>query len=123
MNDGAGAFGDFLARVIAMGLAWVEDDWFIGTNGTGVGCPQSLINAPCAVGIDPEHRRATCCSLDIVTMFKALHPASKQAGLTPGVTSVAWLLSASAMDQHPRDVLQPDAAREVVAAVGVVQHG
>jgi HK97 family phage major capsid protein len=97
VDDAAGAWGDFLARVIAMGLAWVEDDYFIGTSGTGVGCPQSLINAPCAVGID----RATGSQvnfLDVVAMFKALHPASKQVGLTPGVTDVVWLLSSSAMD-------------------------
>lgn len=97
-DDAAGAWGDFLARVIAMGLAWVEDDYFIGTSGTGVGCPQSLINAPCAVGID----RTTASQvnfLDVVAMFKALHPASKQVGLSPGVTDVVWLLSSSAMDQ------------------------
>lgn len=97
VDDAAGAWGDFLARVIAMGLAWVEDDYFTGTSGTGVGCPQSMINAPCAVGID----RATASQvnfLDVVAMFKALHPASKQVGLTPGVTNVAWLLSSSAMD-------------------------
>jgi HK97 family phage major capsid protein len=80
-----------------MGLAWVEDDYFIGTSGTGVGCPQSIINAPCAVGVD----RAAASQvnfLDVVAMFKALHPASKQVGLTPGVTDVVWLLSSSAMD-------------------------
>lgn len=96
-DDAAGAWGDFLARVIAMGLAWVEDDFFIGTGGSGVGCPQSLVNAPCAVGID----RTTASQvnfLDVVAMFKALHPAAKQVGLTPGVTNVVWLLSASAMD-------------------------
>ena len=97
-DDAAGAWGDFLARVIAMGLAWVEDDYFIGTNGTGVGCPQSIMNAPCAVGID-RNTASDVLFLDVVSMFKALHPASKQAGLTAGETGVAWLLSASAMDQ------------------------
>jgi len=97
-DDAAGAFGDFLARVIALGLSWVEDDYFLGSNGTGVGCPQSIMNAPCAVGIDRNTSNDVLFA-DIVAMFKALHPASKQAGLTPGETSVAWLLSASAMDQ------------------------
>jgi HK97 family phage major capsid protein len=97
-DDAGGAWGDFLARVIAMGLAWVEDDYFIGTNGTGVGCPQSLINAPCAVGID-RNTSSDVLFLDVVAMFKALHPASKQVGLAPGVTDVCWLLSSSAMDQ------------------------
>lgn len=97
-DDASGAFGDFLARVIAMGLAWVEDDYFIGTNGTGVGCPQGIVNAPCAVGID----RAAASDVtlaDIAAMAKGLHPASKSAGLTPGITQVCWLLSASAFDQ------------------------
>ena len=96
-DDAAGAWGDFLARVIAMGLSWIEDDYFIGTNGTGAGVPQGVINAPCAVGID----RATASEVlfaDVVAMFKALHPASKQAGLTSGVTTTAWLMSASVMD-------------------------
>jgi HK97 family phage major capsid protein len=97
VNDAAGAFGDLLARVIAKGYAWAEDDYFIGTAGTGVGCPQSLINAPAAVVVS----RGTSSKVllpDIAAMFKALHPASKQHGLTSGVTSVAWLLSATVMD-------------------------
>ena len=43
------------------GLAWAEDDYFIGTNGTGVGCPQTLINAPCAVAGDPAAPASRCC--------------------------------------------------------------
>jgi HK97 family phage major capsid protein len=97
-DDAAGAFGDFLARVIAIGLAWAEDDSFIGTSGTGTGRPQSVINAPCAVAVT-RNTSNQVLFLDVVAMFKALHPASKQMGLTSGVTSVAWLLSASAMDQ------------------------
>ena len=121
VNDGAGAFGDFLARTIAAGLAWVEDDYFIGTNGTGVGCPQSLINAPCAVGID-RNTASDVLFVDIVAMFKALHPASKQMGLTPGVTSVAWLLSASAMDQILEMYYNPTGT-EVVAPSGWFSMG
>lgn len=97
-DDAAGAFGDFLARVIALGMAWVEDDYFIGAAGTGVGCPQSLINAPGAVSVSRQGSSAVVF-LDVVGMFKALAPASKQVGLTPGVTNVVWLLSSSAMDQ------------------------
>ena len=98
VNDAAGAFGDFMARVIGEGHAWYEDDLFIGTAGTGVGYPQSLLNAACAVGVD---RAASSVVLlaDLVAMFKSLHPASKQAGLTSGVTSVVWLLSAAVLDQ------------------------
>jgi HK97 family phage major capsid protein len=97
-DDAAGAFGDFLARVIAKGYAWVEDDYFIGTNGTGVGCPQSLINAPCAVSVS-RLTGSKVQQVDLASMFKALHPAAKMSGYTPGYTNVRWLLSASAMDQ------------------------
>lgn len=96
VDDAAGAFGSFLSHVLPMGYAWAEDDAFL--NGTGVGQPQGLIYAPCAVGVD----RSTASEVllaDLVAMFKALHPASKQAGLTAGVTSVAWLMSATVMDQ------------------------
>ena len=95
-DDAAGPLGDFLGRVIAQGYSWFEDDSYI--NGTGVGEPQGLINAPCAVGIDRTTSDAVTF-LDIVAMFKALAPASKQSGLTPGVTSTAWLMSATVMDQ------------------------
>lgn len=98
VDDAAGAFGDFLARVIAKGYAWVEDDYFIGTNGTGVGCPQSLINAPCAVSVG-RAAPSKVQQVDLAAMFKALHPAAKMSGYTPGYTNVRWLLSASAMDQ------------------------
>ena len=98
-DDGAGAFGDFLARVIAKGYGWTEDDFFIGTNGTGVGCPQSLINAPCAVAVTRSGGAGKVILQDIATMFKALHPAAKMSGFTPGYTNVRWLLSSSAMDQ------------------------
>lgn len=97
VRDAAGAFGDFMARVIAEGHAWYEDDLFIA-NGTGAGEPEALMNAGCAIGVDRASSNAVVLA-DLVAMFKALHPASKQAGLTSGVTSVAWLLSAAVLDQ------------------------
>jgi HK97 family phage major capsid protein len=96
VDDAAGALGDFLVRVIALGYAWFEDDFFIG--GTGVGEPQGLITAPCAVGVDRTTASAVTF-LDIVTMYKALHPHSKQRATIPGAQGATWLLSASAMDQ------------------------
>lgn len=96
-DDAAGAFGDFLARVIAEGYAWYEDDLLI-YNGSGAGQPQALVNAPCAVPVT----RGTSSKVlltDLATMFKALHPAARQKGFTPGYTNVRWLLSSSAMDQ------------------------
>lgn len=97
-DDAAGAFGDFLARVIALGYGWAEDDLFIGAGGDGVGGPESIINAPCAVRVTRANSAAAPVLADIVAMTKALHPASKQAGYSPGITDVGWLLSASAWD-------------------------
>jgi Phage capsid family len=95
VDDAAGAFGDFTANVLAQGYSWFEDDYFF--NGTGVGEPQGIMNAPCAVAVT---RSASGPALfaDIIAMFRSLHPAIKQHGLTSGVTSVAWLLSASVID-------------------------
>lgn len=96
VSDAAGAFGEFLARTIAAGYAWAEDDWFF--TGTGVGQPQGLVNAPCQVPV-PRSTAGAVMLADIVAMTKALHPAAKQAAMTPDITHVKWLLSASALDQ------------------------
>lgn len=96
VSDAAGAFGDFTARVIALGYGWTEDDLFF--NGTGVGEPQGIQNAPCAVAVGRANAGQAAVFTDIIAMFRALHPAIKQHGLTSGVTSVAWLLSASVID-------------------------
>ncbi len=94
-DDAAGAMGDLLARVIAMGHAWYEDDLFIA-NGNGTGEPQSLANASCAAGVDRAVASQVGLS-DITSMAKALHPAALQAALTPGLTYVRWLLSSSVL--------------------------
>jgi HK97 family phage major capsid protein len=95
-EDAAGPLGDFLARTVSAGYQWFEDDSFL--NGTGTGQPQGLINAPCAVGVGRAASDAVGLT-DIVAMFKALHPAAKQAAMTPGVLGVMWLMSATVMDQ------------------------
>lgn len=94
--DASGAFGDFCARVIGLGYQWFEDDTWI--NGTGVGEPQGLINAPCAVAVT-RNTGGSVLQVDIASMFKSLHPAAKMYGFTPGLTSVRWLISATVMDQ------------------------
>jgi HK97 family phage major capsid protein len=96
VDDAAGAWGDFLPRVTGKGYAWYEDDLFF--NGTGVGEPQGIINAACAVVVVRETSDLVLF-VDVVAMFKALHPASKQASMLPGGHAATWLLSASAMDQ------------------------
>jgi HK97 family phage major capsid protein len=92
LNGDSPAFvNDFLPRVIGMGLEWEEDDLFIGS-GSGVGEPQALVNAPAAVTVtrsDPSGFQVS--HLDIVTMLKNLHPASK--------ACATWLLSEDAFDQ------------------------
>jgi HK97 family phage major capsid protein len=84
------ALGDFLARVVAMGLEWWLDDYFIST-GTGAGQPQALLNAPAGYVVARTGGAGKVVHLDIVTMLKALHPASK--------ASATWLLSEDAFDQ------------------------
>jgi HK97 family phage major capsid protein len=96
--DDAPAFGQFLSKTIAEGLAWYEDDLFIGNTSNGVGRPQGLIYAPCAYVVT-RNTSSEVLFADIIAMFKGLHPASKQAGLTTGQTSIAWLASASVLDQ------------------------
>jgi HK97 family phage major capsid protein len=95
--DAAGAMGDLLARVIAMGLAWYEDDLFIA-NGTGTHGPQSLVNSAAAKTVARAGSNAVVLA-DIVGMAQVLHPAALQAGLTPGLTSVRWLLSSEVFSQ------------------------
>jgi HK97 family phage major capsid protein len=93
--DAAGAMGDFLSRVIALGVAWTEDDYFIGTAGTGAGCPQSIINAGCAKLVTRTNSGDAPVLADIAAMVSALHAAALAAGLTPGITDVGWLMSTS----------------------------
>lgn len=94
--DAAGAFGDFIARVVAMGLAWTEDDYFIGGNGAGQ--PEGIINAASAYQVTRTNAGQPPVLADVVAMLKALAPASKLAGFTPGIDDVGWLISASVVD-------------------------
>jgi HK97 family phage major capsid protein len=103
LSDSASFTDHFLPRVVGEGLAWVLDDYFIGgtatgNGGTGVGQPQSLINAPGAKSVTRTNAGQAPVFLDIVAMYKALHPAAKQAASVPGQGAACWLLSASAMD-------------------------
>lgn len=95
-DDAAGALGSFFGSAAARGYDWFEDDFFL--NGTGVGEPQGLINAPCAVATSRGTPGAVGF-LDVVSMYKSLHPHSKQRATIPGAYGATWLLSATAMDQ------------------------
>jgi len=81
----------FLPETIAKGLSWHIDDMAI-YQGTGVGQPQAIANAPCAAAVtrsDPSGFHVS--HLDVVTMLKNLHPASK--------TTATWLASEDMFDQ------------------------
>ena len=95
-SDAAGALGDFTARVIALGYAWAEDDNFIA--GNGAGGPEGILNAACAANVPRVNSGQPPVLADVVAMIKALAPASKAAGMTPGITDVGWLVSASVVD-------------------------
>lgn len=90
-SDAAGALGDFIARVVAIGYHWAEDDFFI--TGNGANGPQGLLNAQCAVRV--SRTGSPVNSADVATMISLLHPAALAAGLTPGITDVGWLISES----------------------------
>lgn len=98
-SDAAGALGDFISRVVAIGYSWAEDDYFI--TGTGTGQPQGVLNAPCAVTVN-RAAESLVGSADIAGMVSALHPAALAAGLQPGVTDIGWLVSESVLT----DILQ-----------------
>lgn len=88
-SDAAGALGDFISRLVAIGYHWAEDDEFIA--GDGANGPQGVLNASCALSV----ARTGNYGADMASMVAALHPASLSAGLTPGITDVVWLVSES----------------------------
>lgn len=91
-SDAAGALGDFINRVVAIGYAWAEDDAFIA--GTGSGGPQGILSAECAITVS-RAAVGTVSAPDVAGMLSALHPAALAAGMMPGVTDIGWLISQS----------------------------
>jgi HK97 family phage major capsid protein len=77
----------FMPRLVGRGLARAEDSAFF--NGTGVGEPQGLLNAPGAMAV-ARANGGTIGHADIVAMLKALHPASNM--------SAVWLLAEDAFN-------------------------
>lgn len=102
-SDAAGALGDFIRRVVAIGYHWREDDAFVA--GSGGGEPEGILNASCAVTVN---RTGTYLeAADVANMVSALHPASLAAGLTPGITDVGWLVSDSLVTKLLQTYLLP----------------
>lgn len=82
---------DFLPRVVAEGLSWHVDDMAL-YQGTGAGQPQALVNAPAAVAVTRNPPSGFHVGhIDVVTMLKSLHPASK--------CCAVWLASEDVFDQ------------------------
>ena len=79
----------FLPQVIAKGLAWHIDDVAI-YQGSGTGEPQALVLAEAAVTVT-RNTSSKVLDLDVVTMLKSLHPASKR--------TATWLASEDVFDQ------------------------
>lgn len=88
LSDASGAMGDLLGRIIAEGYGWWEDELFI--NGTGVGQPQGLVNAPGAKQVDRAASNVVDLA-DVAAMMEALHPAAERG-------SACWLLNSQVFD-------------------------
>lgn len=111
-SDAAGAFGDFINRVVALGYAWAEDDAFIA--GTGANGPEGILNAACAVTVS---RTGTYLdAANVASMVAALHPAALAAALTPGITDVGWLISESLLAQLLQMYLVPGGSAATAGA-------
>jgi HK97 family phage major capsid protein len=77
ISDSAAFTDYFLPQVIAKGLSWHIDDYAL-YQGTGTGQPQALVNAPGAVAVTRNPPSGFSVGhVDVVTMLKNLHPASK----------------------------------------------
>jgi HK97 family phage major capsid protein len=89
-DDAAAAFSDLFSRIMGMGLAWETDDLFF--TGNGVNEPEGLLNCPAAVKVTRNPPSGfNVGHLDVVTMLKQLHPASKK--------RATWLASEDVFDQ------------------------
>ncbi|MGH3402665.1 MAG: phage major capsid protein [Streptosporangiaceae bacterium] len=107
-SDAAGALGDFISRVVAIGYHWAEDDAFI--TGSGANGPQGILNASCAVTVPRTNADSLPVSADIAAMVSALHPAALAAGLQSGVTDIGWLVSESVLTGFLQMYLNPGGA-------------
>lgn len=112
-SDAAGALGDFIRRVIAIGYHWAEDDHFIA--GTGTHGPQGILSAECALTVT-RAAAGTASSADVAGMLSKLHPAALAAGLMPGVTDVGWLVSANLLGAWLQMYLVPGGSAATAGA-------
>ena len=71
--EDAAALEAFLGSVVPQGLAWSEDQAFIA--GSGVGQPQGILNAPCAISVTRTSAPASL-QADVTNMVTRMLPAS-----------------------------------------------
>jgi HK97 family phage major capsid protein len=86
----APAFGAWVKRWVPAGLAWSEDQAFI--NGTGVGQPQGILNAPAAIAVTRQTSSEVTFT-DVIKMQERMLPSSLRAFIwlcSPDV--LIWLL-------------------------------
>ena len=88
LSDASSAMGDLLGRIIAAGYAWWEDELWI--NGTGVGQPQGLVNAPGALAVD-RAAEGVVGLVDVAAMMEALHPEAERG-------AACWLVNSQVFD-------------------------
>jgi HK97 family phage major capsid protein len=88
LSDARSAMGDFLGRLIADGYGWWEDELWI--NGTGVGQPQGLVNAPGAKLVNRASAGVVSLA-DVAAMMEALHPAAERG-------AACWLVNSQVFD-------------------------
>ncbi len=112
-SDAAGAMGDFISRVVAVGYHWAEDDAFIA--GNGANGPEGLLAAACAVMV--PRTGSPVNEADVSAMVASLHPAALAAGYTAGVTGVGWLISESLLKTLLQMYLDVGSATSGVAAL------
>lgn len=104
-SDAAGALGDFIGRVVAIGYHWAEDDNFIA--GTGANGPEGILYAACAKTVTRTNSGQVPVAADVAAMVSAFHPAALAAGLMPDVTDVGWLVSAPLLGAWLQMYLNP----------------
>jgi HK97 family phage major capsid protein len=72
--EDAAAFEVFARTAIPMGLAWAEDQAFIA--GSGVGQPQGILNASCAVNVTRTSGGSLSLQADVTNMVTRMLPQS-----------------------------------------------
>lgn len=104
IDDGGPAFDSFIGPAVGRGVAWTEDDLFL--NGTGVGEPEGLLNAPCAIYVNRATSN-TVSLVDVANMWTRLAAPSMQAGTAIWLCSTAVVEALATLDQDVSGTIIP----------------